>query len=143
MALMYKKGNPTQGVLAAFFGIDQATVSRYIDVLDEVLEAVLPTATNISKEIARGHHDDSTARTVRCSSRPRHHAAQGEHQQILAGNREIPCRLIWRSKRYWTPTAAGRRVQYGLIWTLVFGTTFCIFFRIIMSLIYSQPPSCR
>ena len=52
MALMYKKGNPTQGVLAAFFGIDQATVSRYIDVLDEVLEAVLPTATNISKEIA-------------------------------------------------------------------------------------------
>ena len=32
MALMYKKGNPTQGALAAFFGIDQATVSRYIDV---------------------------------------------------------------------------------------------------------------
>ena len=52
MALMYKKGNPTQGVLAAFFGIDQATVSRYIDVLDGVLEAVLPTAASISKEIA-------------------------------------------------------------------------------------------
>ncbi len=33
MSLMYKKGNPTQGALAAFFGIDQATVSRYIDVL--------------------------------------------------------------------------------------------------------------
>ena len=52
MSLMYKKGNPTQGALAAFFGIDQATVSRYIDVMDAVLEAALPTAAvNISKEI--------------------------------------------------------------------------------------------
>ena len=34
LALIRKKDNPAQGVLAAFFGIDQTTVSRYIPVMD-------------------------------------------------------------------------------------------------------------
>ena len=49
---MYKKGNPTQGALAAFFGIDQAAVSRYIKDLGSMLNVVLSTAKNISKDIA-------------------------------------------------------------------------------------------
>ena len=52
MALMYKKGNPTQGALAALFGVDQAAVSRYIKTLDSMLNTVLPTANSISKDIA-------------------------------------------------------------------------------------------
>ncbi len=52
MALMHKKDNITQGVLGAVFGIDQAAVSRYLKVLDAMLEGVLPTADKISKEIA-------------------------------------------------------------------------------------------
>ncbi len=52
MALMHKKDNITQGVLGAVFGIDQAAVSRYLKVIDAMLEGVLPTADKISKEIA-------------------------------------------------------------------------------------------
>ena len=52
MSLMCKKGNPTQGALAAFFGVDQASVSRYIKTMDLMLNMVLPTAKNILKYIA-------------------------------------------------------------------------------------------
>ena len=52
MALVHKKDNPTQGVLAAFFGIDQTTVSRYLQVMDRMLAETLPTAAKISEEIA-------------------------------------------------------------------------------------------
>ena len=52
MALMHKKDNITQGVLGAVFGIDQAAVSRYLKVIDAMLEGTLPTADKISKEIA-------------------------------------------------------------------------------------------
>ena len=52
MTLVHKKDNPTQGVLAAFFGIDQTTVSRYIPVMDAMLAGILPTADNISEEVA-------------------------------------------------------------------------------------------
>ncbi len=52
MALMHKKDNITQGVLGAVFGIDQAAVSRYLKVIDAMLEGILPTADKISKEIA-------------------------------------------------------------------------------------------
>ena len=52
LALIRKKDNPAQGVLAAFFGIDQTTVSRYIPVMDAMLTGILPTADNISEEVA-------------------------------------------------------------------------------------------
>ncbi len=52
MALMHKKENITQGTLAAFFGIDQSTVSRYLPVMDAMLTGILPTADNISEEVA-------------------------------------------------------------------------------------------
>ena len=52
LALIRKKDNPAQGVLAAFFGIDQTTVSRYIPVMDAMLAGILPTADNISEEVA-------------------------------------------------------------------------------------------
>ena len=52
MALMHKKENITQGTLAAFFGIDQSTVSRYFPVMDAMLAGILPTADNISEEVA-------------------------------------------------------------------------------------------
>ena len=41
-----------QGVLAAFFGIDQTTVSRYLQVMNRMLAETLPTAAKISEEIA-------------------------------------------------------------------------------------------
>ena len=52
MALVRKKDNPTQGTLQALFGVDQTSVCRYLKVMDRILAAVLPTAKNISKEIA-------------------------------------------------------------------------------------------
>ena len=52
MALVRKKDNPTQGTLQAIFGVDQTSVCRYLKVMDKILTAVLPTAKNISKEIA-------------------------------------------------------------------------------------------
>ena len=52
MALMRKKDSPSQGTQQAIFGIDQTSVCRYLKVMDEILDAVLPTANNISKAIA-------------------------------------------------------------------------------------------
>ena len=52
MVLIRKKDNPTLDTLQAIFGIDQTSVCRYLKVMDRVLAAVLPTAKNISKEIA-------------------------------------------------------------------------------------------
>ena len=52
MALVRKKDNPTQGTLQALLGVDQTSVCRYLKVMDRILAAVLPTAKNISKEIA-------------------------------------------------------------------------------------------
>ena len=43
MALMYKKGNPIQGALAALFGVVQAAISRYIKTIDLMLNTVLST----------------------------------------------------------------------------------------------------
>ena len=51
-ALVHKKDSPTQGVLQAIFGVDQTSVCRYLKVMDQILAEVLPTARNISKEIA-------------------------------------------------------------------------------------------
>ena len=52
MALVRKKDNPAQGTLQALFGVDQTSVCRYLKVMDRILAAVLPTAKNISKDIA-------------------------------------------------------------------------------------------
>ncbi len=52
MSLMHKKDNPTQGTLQAIFGIDQTSVCRYLKVMDKMLAGVLPTAKNVSKEVA-------------------------------------------------------------------------------------------
>ena len=52
MALVCKKDNPTQGTLQAIFRVDQTHVCRYLKTMDRILAAVLPTAKNISKEIA-------------------------------------------------------------------------------------------
>ena len=52
MTLVHKKDNPTQGVLGAVFGIDQAAVSRYLKVTDAMLEGTLPTANSVSEEIS-------------------------------------------------------------------------------------------
>ena len=52
MALIRKKDNPTQGTLQALFGVDQISVCRYLHVMDRILAAVLPTAENVSKDIA-------------------------------------------------------------------------------------------
>ena len=52
MALVRKKDNLTQGTLQALFGVDQTSVCRYLKVMDRILAAVLPTAKNISKDIA-------------------------------------------------------------------------------------------
>ena len=52
MPLIRKKDNPTQGTLQAIFGIDQTSVCRYLKVMDRILASVLPTAKNVSKEIA-------------------------------------------------------------------------------------------
>ena len=62
MALVHKKDNPTQGVLAAFFGIDQTTVSRYLQVMDRML--TLPTAAKISEEIAGAATQEEFKRIV-------------------------------------------------------------------------------
>ena len=53
LALIHKKDNLTQGTLQAIFGVDQTSVYRYLKVMDKIpAAAVLPTAKNISKEIA-------------------------------------------------------------------------------------------
>ena len=52
MSLIRKKDNPTQGTLQAVFGVDQTSVCRYLKVMDRILASVLPTAKNVSKEIA-------------------------------------------------------------------------------------------
>ena len=52
MSLIRKKNNPTQGTLQAIFGVDQTSVCRYLKVMDRILASVLPTAKNVSKEIA-------------------------------------------------------------------------------------------
>ena len=52
LALVRKKDNLTQGTLQAIFGVDQTTVCRYLKAMDRILAVVLPTAKNISKDIA-------------------------------------------------------------------------------------------
>ena len=64
MSLIRKKDNPTQGTLQAIFGVDQTSVCRYLKVMDRILASVLPTAKNISKEIAACKTKEEFKRTV-------------------------------------------------------------------------------
>ncbi len=51
MSLMRKYGNPTQEQLAAFFGIDQSTVCRYLRYCDMIFTKILPTPDAVSRKI--------------------------------------------------------------------------------------------
>ncbi len=51
MSLMRKYGNPTQEQLAAFFGIDQSTVCRYLRYCDMIFLKILPTPDAVSQKI--------------------------------------------------------------------------------------------
>ena len=64
MALIHKKDNLTQEALAAIFGIDQTTVSRYLQVMDRMLAEILPTAAKISEEIAGAKTKEEFKRIV-------------------------------------------------------------------------------
>ena len=48
MGLMRKRINNIQEYLASLFGIDQTTVCRYLKIVDDILEQILPTARNVS-----------------------------------------------------------------------------------------------
>ena len=47
MGLMRKRTNTTQEQLASLFGIHQTTVCRYLKLVDDILEQILPTARNV------------------------------------------------------------------------------------------------
>ena len=49
---MRKKDSLAQGTLQAIFGVDQTGVCRYLKVMGRILASVLPTAKNVSKEMA-------------------------------------------------------------------------------------------
>ena len=53
MCLLRLKDNPTQGILEAFFGIDQSTVCRYLQFCSRMLAEILPTSRRISQETSR------------------------------------------------------------------------------------------
>ena len=58
MALIHKKDNLTQGTLQALFGVDQSSVCRYLQVMDQILAEVLPTAKKISEDIVECETDE-------------------------------------------------------------------------------------
>ena len=72
MALVRKKDNPTQGTLQALFGVDQTSVCGYLKVMDRILAAVLPTAKNISKDIAACKTVEEFESVVPCISDSSH-----------------------------------------------------------------------
>ena len=57
LVLMRLKTNMRQGALACMFGTGQGTISRYLEDLEEVLAAVLPTADAVSGTIVSGRID--------------------------------------------------------------------------------------
>ena len=63
MTPIHRNDNPTRGALAAFFGIDQTMVSRYLPVMDSMLET-LPTATKISEEITSAETQEDLKKIV-------------------------------------------------------------------------------
>ena len=61
LALMRKKTNLSQEVLAGLFGVDQSNISRYLKTLDRILLAVLPIADKIEEMIINGTIDAKRA----------------------------------------------------------------------------------
>ena len=53
MYLLRLKDNPTQGTLEAFFGIDQSTVCRCLQLCGKMLKDTLPTPDRISKAMSK------------------------------------------------------------------------------------------
>jgi len=53
MAIMRKRGNTIQEQPAVFFGIDQGTVSRYLQFADSVFAGILPTASRVSDRMQK------------------------------------------------------------------------------------------
>ena len=64
MMLTHRNDNPTQETLAAFFGIDQIMISRYLPVMDRMLEETLSTAAKISEEIASAKTQEDLKKIV-------------------------------------------------------------------------------
>ena len=90
MALVRKKDNPTQGTLQALFGVDQTSVCRYLHVMDMILAEVLPTAKNISKEIAACETVEELKNAVPCISGSSHtHVKKCETVEELKN--AVPC----------------------------------------------------
>ena len=58
LSLMRIKADPTQEQLSGLFAVDQGSVSRYLKMNERVMEEVLPTPKNISKEIAACKTDE-------------------------------------------------------------------------------------
>ena len=80
MALIRKKDNPAQGMLQAIFWVGQTSVCRYLKVMDMILAEVLPTAKNVSEEIAARETKEEfkgSARTGRGRCHGRRHALPG------------------------------------------------------------------
>ena len=53
LALVRKRHNMRQKALAVMFGINQSTVSRYLEFADKILEKILPTADNTTELIKK------------------------------------------------------------------------------------------
>ena len=52
LSLVRKRHGPTQALLGVVFGIDQSTVSRYLEFVDGILVEVLPVAERIRERLA-------------------------------------------------------------------------------------------
>ena len=61
---MRKRINTTQEQLASLFGIDQTTVCRYLKLVDNILEQILPTARNVSDMIQSDEKSKQMRKTL-------------------------------------------------------------------------------
>ncbi len=64
LSLMRKTGAPTQEQLAAFFGIDQSTVCRYLRFANTIFAEILPTASKVEKRIRNARTIEEIKRIV-------------------------------------------------------------------------------
>ena len=98
MSLIRKKDNPTQGTLQAIFGVDQTSVCRYLKVMDQILTSVLPTAKNVSKEIAACETKEEFKRTVPGPGES-DVTADGTHCPVQRPSEKTVRRMIYSGKK--------------------------------------------
>ena len=98
MSLIRKKDNPTQGTLQAIFGVDQTSVCRYLKVMDRILASVLPTAKNISKEIAACETKEEFKRIVPGPGGG-NVTADGTHCPVQRPSEKTVRRMIYSGKK--------------------------------------------